>query len=458
MKKINSLPSFFHLILKNGFVYFLLPSLLFFSACQKGHIFNYGEPGKGGYISTSNDGHSVATDWYKLQLRMILQSSPAKSNLATIRLFSYSGVSLFEAARFEIYNSQSLSSQLNEMPDITPPQNGKKYSWILAANEALANITRDLFPTPTAANTASIDSLEKIYIDQVTASESADVVARSEAFGDSVASSIFNWSKTDLFNHASDPYTPPIFDGAWIPTPPAFAAAAGPYFGNCRNFMSSFSTMTAPMPPFAYSEDPSSDFYKMVNNDYTISKTLTTDQKNIALFWNDVGANVGYTPMGHCISILNQALDKTNAPLAAAVVAYSRAGIAMWDASIVCWRSKFKYNQLRPVSYIRKVIDTAWLPFLVTPPHPEYPAAHAFITSSVMETLTSVFGPGYNFTDHTYDFLSYPSRNYSSFDDAALECGQSRVYGGIHYQPSVDVGHEFGSMIGKAATKIDLTK
>jgi len=458
MKKVKPCLSFFNFSLKNVSLCFLTAAFLFFSACKKGYDARYPEPGKGGYIPTSKDRATVATDWYKLQLRMILQSSPAKSNLATIRLFAYSGVSLFEAARFEIYNSKSLQGQLNEMPEMPQPENGKKYSWILAANAALASITRDLFPTPTAANTASIDSLEKVYNDNIAASESADVVTRSEAFGDSVASAIFSWSASDLFNHASDPYTPPIFDGAWIPTPPAYAAAAGPYFGNCRNFMSVFSQTTTPDPPYPYSEVAGSDFYKMVDNDYTISKTLTTDQKNIAFFWNDVGVNVGYTPMGHCISILNQVLDNSNASLATAIVSYTRAGIAMWDASIVCWRSKYKYNQLRPVTYIQKVIDPAWLPLITTPAHPEYPAAHAFITSSVMEALTSVFGNRYDFTDHTYDFLSYPSRTYSSFDDAALECGQSRIYGGIHYQPSVDVGHEFGSAIGRAASLLDMTR
>ena len=389
---------------------------------------------------------------------MILQASPAKSNLAVIRLFAYSGVSLFEASRFEILGSKSLQGQLDQMPAMPVPEKEKRYSWLLAANAALANITRDIFSTPNAANLASIDSLEKIYTDLVSANEGADVVTRSQAFGDSVASAIFNWSKSDLFNHANDTYTPPIFPGAWIPTPPAYAAAAAPYFGDCRTFMNIFSTGTVPPPPFPYSDDPNSAFYKMVNNDYTISKTLTTDQKNIALFWDDVGVGIGYTPMGHCISILTQILNNTKASLATADVAYAKAGIAMWDASIFCWRSKYKYNQIRPVSYIREHIDTAWTPYIGTPPHPEYPAAHAFITSSVMETLGSVFGRNYNFTDHTYDFLNYPTRSYNSFEDISLECGESRVYGGIHYQPSVDIGHSAGSLVGKAASAIDVTK
>jgi hypothetical protein len=431
--------------------------ILFTPGCKKNDKLFDEIKEKGGIIDSKDDA-TVATDWYKLQLRMILQSNPAKSNLAANRLFAYSGISLYESSRFEHHGLKSMHGQLTDMPLMPAPDKDKKYSWVISANAALAFITRKLFPAIVAANTTSIDSLDKVYMDKYTALVGSDIVDRSEAFGDSIASAIFNWSKTDLFNHANDAYTPPSFFGAWVPTPPAYAAAAAPHTGDCRTFLSVFSEGTTPPPPFPYSEDPSSDFYKMVNNDYTISKTLTTDQTNIALFWNDVGIGVGYTPMGHCLNILTQVLDHTHSSLATAAEAYSKAGIALWDASVVCWRSKYKYNQMRPVTYIQKNIDAKWLPLIGTPPHPEYPAAHAFITSSIMEVLSSIFGRHYNFTDHTYDFRGYPSRTYHSFEEAADECGESRVYGGIHYQQSVDVGHKYGTYIGIAAAAIDITK
>jgi len=450
-------PSCFRInFLKHATIVLLLVSSLFFSGCQK--LLEEFSIGGKGETPDSKDAATVATDWYKLQLRMILQANPAKANIATSHLFAYSGIVLYEASRFENHGLKSLQSYLNQMPQMPDIENGKQYSWITAANSAMAAITRDLFPSLSAANSASIDSLEKVYNDKATATLNADIVSRSQAFGQAVAAAVFTWSQSDLFNHVNDPYTPPVFPGAWVPTPPAFAPATAPYAGNCRTFLQLFSEGTTPAPPFPYSEDPSSDFYKMVDNDYLLSKTLTTDQKNIALFWNDVGAGVAYTPTGHCISILTQILDNTKASLATADEVYAKTGVALWDATVVCWRSKYKYNQIRPVTYIQTHIDNAWLSFITTPSHPEYPAAHAFITSSIMEVFTSVFGNNYNFTDHTYDFRGYPARSYTSFENAALECGESRVYGGIHYQPSVDVGHEYGSIVGKAVSAIDLTK
>ena len=121
---------------------------------------------------------------------------------------------------------------------------------------------------------------------------------------------------------------------------------------------------------------------------YDISKTLTDEQKNIALYWVDQGDGIAYTPAGHDMYLATEAIEQTGAHLLKAAEAYAKAGIAERDGNIICFRSKYKYTLIRPVSYIRKVIDTSWMPFIVTPPHPEYPAAHAVITGSVMQALS----------------------------------------------------------------------
>src|SRR5580765_7801267 len=136
------------------------------------------------------------------------------------------------------------------------------------------------------------------------------------------------------------------------------------------------------------------------------------------------------------MSITTQAIEQTNADLLKAAETYAKAGIAERDATIICFRSKYKYTLIRPVSYIRKVMDTAWLPFIITPPHPEYPAAHAVVTGSVMQAVSGVLGYNVNITDHTYDFRGWAPRNFSTIFGAAQEAGISRLYGGIHYRAS----------------------
>jgi hypothetical protein len=92
------------------------------------------------------------------------------------------------------------------------------------------------------------------------------------------------------------------------------------------------------------------------------------------------------------------------------------------------------------------------LPFITTPAHPEYPAAHAYVTGSVMQAVTEVLGDNVSFTDHSYDFRGWTPRTYANIFKAAEEAGISRLYGGIHYLPSINMGlslaHDLGVRVG----------
>jgi hypothetical protein len=294
----------------------------------------------------------------------------------------------------------------------------------------------------------------------VLSEESGDehAFSRSQLFGRAIATAILNWASTDNFNLANAPYTPPVFPGAWVPALPAFAPAAVPYLGNVRPFLAIHETGLAPAPPFAYSTVPGSDFYNMVRDLYDVSHTLTTDQSNMAIFWNDVGALKGLTPSGHAINILTHLIKNENLSMGTAVQCYAKAGMGMWDATILCWRSKFTYNQLRPVTYIRSVIDASWLPLIPTPPHPEYPAAHAYITTATMVSIASVIGDHHIINDNSYDFLGYPARNFTSLLSIGEESGMSRRFGGIHYLPSINTGIDIGKSIGADISTINVGK
>ena len=111
---------------------------------------------------------------------------------------------------------------------------------------------------------------------------------------------------------------------------------------------------------------------------------------------------------------------------------------------------------LRPVTYIKKVIDPAWTPLITTPPHPEYPEAHAFLTQAFMQTMTGIFGENYSFTDNTYGAKYGGPRTFASFNTAAEECGMSRNYGGIHYPPSIAAGLLLGKQIGEGVNNLQL--
>ena len=179
-------------------------------------------------------------------------------------------------------------------------------------------------------------------------------------------------------------------------------------------------------------------------------------QLEIALFWSDDPGTTA-TPPGHSASILTQTLRSQNSSLATAAVGYARLGLAVCDAFIECWDSKFRYNLLRPISYIRQYIDQGWgnpLP-LTTPPFPEYTSGHSVQSGAAATVLTATFG-SIAFTDHTHDARGLPPRSFSSFEAAAQEAAISRLYGGIHYRAAIERGLEQGRRIGAAVVALPL--
>jgi hypothetical protein len=434
---------------KTLFILALISSIFAFHSCRKLNEFTKME--SSGETSKPVANAQVALDWYGLQLRFLLERNSTMNPVE----FGYLGIGLYEAVRGENKNLLSFSTKLNQMP-LMPQVENKGYDWVISANAVMASMVRSFNTGLTAADSTSIDSLENVYNQNVSPNENSEVISRSRAFGRSVATAIHNWFLTDNFNPSNAGYVPPVFPGAWVPTPPAFANGIMPYLSTARFLLSDNATIVVNPPPYVYSETPGSDFYNMAKNDYDVSLVLTTDQKNLANYFVDQGNGIGYTPGGHHFSVINQILIAKGVGLTVAAEVYAKAGIAERDATIVGFTAKYKYNRIRPVSYIRKVIDPNWLPFIPTPAHPEYPANHATITGSVMEAVATVLGNNLSFTDHTYDFRGFPSRPYTTIFGVAEESGISRLYGGIHYKESIDTGWVIAKELGAKVGNIKL--
>jgi hypothetical protein len=184
---------------------------------------------------------------------------------------------------------------------------------------------------------------------------------------------------------------------------------------------------------------------------------LTDEQHSIARFWSDdPGQTV--TPPGHSISVTNQVLRRENASLMTAAEAYARVGLAVNDAFIACWNTKYRYNLVRPVTYIRRLIDPAWMPLLVTPPFPEYTSGHSVQSGAAFTVLAGMFGDDYEFDDHTHADRGLAPRRFESFTAAAQEAAISRLYGGIHYRPAIELGLAQGRCIGEAVNAIPMRR
>ncbi|CCH53167.1 hypothetical protein BN8_02240 [Fibrisoma limi BUZ 3] len=388
----------------------------------------------------------VVTSWLTMQLRLT-QTTPA-SPVVTTRRFAYTGIALYEAIVPGLSGYQSIAPQLNGLPPLPTVVTGERYYLPACANAALAAMSRNFYPTTSAANKAAIDSLEAANTVLYQKDRSVDELARSAAFGKQIAAAIFEWSKTDG-NDVNTPYTPPVGAGLWVPTPPALAAAALPHWGKMRPIVSGSDTGADQGAPTVYSTDPASAYYAQAKEVYDMSQNLTAEQKAIALFWADNPDGKSYGG-GHWHSILNQILLSRKPALDVATVAFTQLGIAMSEASISIFKSKYLYNCLRPITYIRTVMNKPdWNAFIPTPNHPEYPSGHSILSSSAAYTLGLFFGTTYKFTDNSYNALGFSPRSYTSFEEAAIEAGNSRVYGGIHYRKTCDVSKNQGKVVAQ---------
>jgi hypothetical protein len=400
-----------------------------------------------GHLKQTKDYSSeAALKWIDMQLRLFRTNATPIGGLPPQRYYAYSAIALYESVVPGMPAYQTLSGQLTDMPAMPETLRRSAYHWPSCGNAALATMSRNFFPNTSDANKVSMDSLENALNTAYQTEVNNEVFQRSVNFGKAVAQLIFDWSKTDGSANANAPYTPPVGPGLWAPTPPAFAAAFGPYWGNNRLLVPGSLTGSAPQAPPTYSTDPSSDYYNMVKEVYDVSQTLTPEQTAIALYYRD---NPGFGG-GHYLSILRQVLQQEQPRLDFTAVAFAKASIAIVDAGIGCWKTKYQYNQERPIKYIREVLGhPLWNPLFGTPNFPDFPSGHSDIAGAFGEILTGLFGANYHFTDHTYDYLGMAPRSFNSFDGLVQEIGDSRVYAGIHYRISCERAARQGKKIAK---------
>jgi hypothetical protein len=392
----------------------------------------------------------VATAWFDLALRLI-RRTPGFSPPVASRALAYTGVSLFESLVPGITDGRSLAGQVRDLPQVPSAGRNAAYDWNIVANSTLASIARSLFPTATEDHRAAIDALEAGVLAGVRRGVPLGVVQRSVDRGRQVATATFAWAMADGghegFADNFPPYMPPVGPGLWVPTPPGFLSALQPSWGSCRTFAIPSGAACPPGPPTAYDEDPASRFFDEAHEVYAAVNALTDEQRAIALFWSDdPGATV--TPPGHSISILTQTIRQRGTSLADAAIAYAKVGMAVADAFICCWHTKFRVNLLRPVTYIRSLIDPEWSSLLTTPPFPEYTSGHSVQSGAAAAVLTDLFGE-VAFTDHTHDDRGLAPRSFGSFWNAAAEATISRLYGGIHFRPAIELGLEQGRCVGE---------
>lgn len=131
--------------------------------------------------------------------------------------------------------------------------------------------------------------------------------------------------------------------------------------------------------------------------------------------------------------------------------------LALADAVTAVFDAKYEYRFWRPSTAIRNAdvdgnpdtnVDPGWSPFLTTPPHPEYPAAHGAVQGAGARVMTWYFGRHYAF-ETTSPTVPGVTRAYASFRQFAREGAEARILGGMHFRNSLEVGSKQGRKVGQ---------
>ncbi len=370
------------------------------------------------------------------------------------RIFAYSNLAALEVLSNKNAHLNTLAGKINGLKNIPHPQN-TKIDYPFASMIALTKVGKQL--------TFSDDTMQHV-IDSVKllAQNSGmpdDIFANSVSYGNQVADSILAWSKSDNYAKTRGArFALTNKEGDWTPTPPGYFSAVEPLWKTIRCTVMDSANMFPPAGPPPFSKDTSSTFYKMAKDvQYTIDH-LDSTKMWIANFWDcnnfklHISGHAMYatkemSPVGHWMEITGTICKNNRADFYKTVYAYTGVSLGINDAFICCWYTKYKYDVIRPETYINRYIDPNWMPYLQTPPFPEYNSAHSTISAAADVVLSSLF-KNTTFKDSSERSWGWPDRHFKNVDEAAIEVSYSRFYGGIHYRKSVLDAYEQGKKIG----------
>jgi hypothetical protein len=270
------------------------------------------------------------------------------------------------------------------------------------------------------------------------------------AVGDAVAAQTVALRSTDGSN-VDGTYVFGSGPGEYQRTPPTFGNPAVPAWGFVKPFVLNRGDQFRPEgPPSLDSDEWAADFNEVKRLGSVDSPERTAEQTEIALCgaepalptWNRVARSV---------SAQKQTGLVENARL------FALLNLAMVDATIACWDSKYTYRFWRPVTAIPLAdtdgnddteADPAWTPLRPTPLHPEYPSAHSCVSNAAAKVMTSFFDNRTAFSTATSTCPAGVVRHYDSFQALADEIGDSRIYIGFHFRSSIRDGAHLGHHVG----------
>ncbi|MDQ3142195.1 MAG: vanadium-dependent haloperoxidase [Bacteroidota bacterium] len=452
--------------------FFVVGSTFIFNACNKNN-----DNDKTGDTKDLVADYSAEAqlEWNKIFLDIERYAAGYRPGPAP-RALALMGFACYEACITGMPDYNSIKSRYAGLT-IPNVEAGKTYHWPTVVHSIYSTMIPKFFPEIKAEVKPRvlglISNLNQKYLDET----GSELFNRSQAFGEIVGNAVWAWSTTDFIAH--DHYKDPFGNynyldhykgpGNWVPTVPGPTKPMGAVYGGARTFAITETEKLCKPPKLydmKYSEDPLSNYYGQALEVYTKNAATDYNTEWIGEYWSDDLVNLTFSPGPRWTAILNQIVENEKANLETSIFAYVKTGMAISDAAVGAWNSKYVYNIERPDTYIKKVIDKNYVTNLenpitgdksFTPPFPAYPSGHATMGGAGAEAIASVFGYAYSMTDRCHEgrteFEGVP-RTFGSLYEMAAENAWSRVLLGVHWAMDCEEGVAFGTRIGRAVNRL----
>jgi hypothetical protein len=376
------------------------------------------------------DGDNVVLEWNDIALRATAIAkigNPSENhNMAMVQAAVYDAIA-------------NISDSRSHRPySVVLPKSSVGASTDAAAAAAAHAVLVDLYPN----QRDNLDADLRVSLDRLTAGKAKD---DGVATGEAVAARLVAMRQHDLPLAPTKLYAPGSNAGDWQPTAPHFLAALTPQLAQTAMWLVAAPDSLRPGPPPALgSAMYMRDLAEVTSIGGAASTTRSTDQTQAAIYWQWVGPqypNAAAAQLARAHG-LNAEQDAR---------LFAGLNLANADALTVAWDAKYAYNFWRPITAIRAGGNAAWSPEIVTPPFPEYIAAHSIIAGSTAEILEAWFGVGPNPMAFESPTLPGVIRHFADIEQWDQEISNARIWGGVHFRNSCEVGDTVGRRLGAIA-------
>jgi hypothetical protein len=382
-------------------------------------------------IGTSVAYADVITDWNAIMQETVMPAEP----FLELRSAAITQLAVFEAVNAIVGAYEPYLGSIT-----APPGASAEAAAIAAAHRSLVALH------PDAA--AQLDTLRAKSLAAI-----AEGAAKNNgiAVGEAAANAILALRADDGSNK-DVPYTPGTMPGDWQPTPPDLTQAFRPGLGSIVPFViKNGAQFRLGPPPALHTGAYARDYNEVKEVGDVNSAKRSQDRTNIAHFYAAAEPIPIYNPAARQVSEAQGKTLSQNARI------FALLNMAIFDAAIAVFDTKYFYNFWRPVTAIRAGDkdknqktdpDLNWLSLVFTPPFPSYPSGHAGFGGAARRVLEDVYGAGGHSITLTHPQVPGVVLRYTRWKQITDDIDEARIFGGVHYRFDQEAGASQGRQVG----------